>query len=57
VWRQRVRFHDAVEALAAGQPIAQVARQNGYRSGSAFSAACRKTMGAAPSAIRIASPH
>ena len=44
VWRQRVRFHDAVEALAAGQPIAQVARQNGYRSASAFSAACRKTM-------------
>jgi len=55
VWRQRVRFHNAVEALAAGQPIARVARANGYRSASAFSAAFRKTIGTAPSAIRIAS--
>jgi len=53
-WRQRVRFHNAVEALAAGDAIGQVARDNGYRSASAFSAACRKAMGMTPSAIRIA---
>ena len=51
---QRVRFHNAVEALAAGEPIGQVARDNGYRSASAFSAAFRKAMGMAPSAIRVA---
>jgi len=53
-WRQRVRFHNAVEALAAGQSIGRVARDNGYRSASAFSAAFRKAMGTAPSAIRVA---
>ena len=52
-WRQRVRFHNAVEALAAGEPIGQVARANGYRSASAFSAAFRKAMGMTPSAIRV----
>jgi AraC-like DNA-binding protein len=51
-WRQRVRFHNAIEALASGQPIGQVARDNGYRSASAFSAAFRKTMGAAPSTLK-----
>ena len=53
-WRQRVRFHNAVEALAAGEAIGQVARDNGYRSASAFSAAFRKSMGITPSAIRVA---
>ena len=53
-WRQRVRFHNAIEALAARQPIARVARDNGYRSASAFSAAFRRTMGMAPSAIKLA---
>jgi AraC-like DNA-binding protein len=53
-WRQRVRFHNAVESLVAGQPIGRVAQANGYRSASAFSAAFRKAMGVAPSAIRIA---
>lgn len=57
VWRQRVRFHNAIEALAAGQPIARVARDNGYRSASAFSAAFRKAMGTPPSAIRITPPQ
>ena len=51
VWRQRVRFHNAVEALAASRPVAQVARDSGYRSVSAFSAAFRKTMGIAPSGM------
>jgi AraC-like DNA-binding protein/mannose-6-phosphate isomerase-like protein (cupin superfamily) len=52
-WRQRVRFHNAVEALVAGQPIGRVARNNGYRSPSAFSAAFRKAIGVPPSAIKI----
>lgn len=60
VWRQRVRFHNAVESLAAGRPIAEVARANGYRSASAFAAAFRKVMGVSPSGIRGAGkavPH
>lgn len=52
-WRQRVRFHSALEAIVAGAPISEVARRNGYRSSSAFTAAFRKTMGEAPSALRI----
>ena len=51
VWRQRVRFHNALEALSQGRPISAVAAQNGYRSVSAFSAAFRKQMGAPPSAF------
>ncbi|MGE0258209.1 MAG: helix-turn-helix domain-containing protein [Alphaproteobacteria bacterium] len=53
-WRQRARFHNAVEALAAGQPIARVARANGYRSASAFSGAFRNVMGVSPSQIKTA---
>jgi AraC-like DNA-binding protein len=52
-WRQRVRFHNALEALSQGQSIARVAAQNGYRSVSAFSAAFRKQMGAPPSAFTL----
>ena len=52
-WRQRVRFHNALEALSQGQSIARVAAQNGYRSVSAFSAAFRKQMGAPPSAFKL----
>ena len=51
-WRQRVRFHNALEAIVAGEPIARVAQRNGYRSSSAFSAAFRKAMGQAPSSLR-----
>jgi AraC-like DNA-binding protein len=51
-WRQLVRFHHAIEGLAAGQPVARIARQSGYRSASAFTAAFRRTMGMAPSAVR-----
>jgi AraC-like DNA-binding protein len=50
-WRQRVRFHGALEALSDGEPIGLVARRFGYRSPSAFSAAFRKAMGVAPSAV------
>jgi AraC-like DNA-binding protein/quercetin dioxygenase-like cupin family protein len=51
-WRQRVRFHNALEALVKGEPLVRVAARNGYRSPSAFSAAFRKAMGAAPSSLR-----
>jgi AraC-like DNA-binding protein len=53
-WRQRVRFHNALEAIVGGEPIARVAARNGYRSSSAFSAAFRKVMGQAPSSLRVA---
>ena len=49
LWRQRVRFHHAVEALSDGQPIALVAHDHGYRSASAFTAAFVKVMGMPPS--------
>lgn len=52
-WRQRVRFHNALEAIVAGEPISRVAERNGYRSSSAFSAAFRKAMGQAPSSLRV----
>jgi AraC-like DNA-binding protein/quercetin dioxygenase-like cupin family protein len=51
-WRQRVRFHNALEALVKGEPLVRIAARNGYRSPSAFSAAFRKAMGAAPSSLR-----
>ncbi len=49
-WRQRVRFHNALEAIAQGRPIERIAADNGYRSPSAFSAAFRSLMGHAPTA-------
>jgi AraC-like DNA-binding protein/quercetin dioxygenase-like cupin family protein len=51
-WRQRVRFHNALEAIVSGEPIKLVAERNGYRSASAFSAAFRSIMGQAPSSLR-----
>lgn len=51
-WRQRVRFHNALESIVSGEPIARVAARNGYRSSSAFAAAFRKSMGHAPSVLR-----
>lgn len=50
-WRQRARFHNALEALTRGQPVALVAQRNGYRGASAFSAAFRKVIGVSPSAL------
>lgn len=50
-WRQRVRFHSALEALSRGQPISRVAARHGYRSASAFSAAFGKVMGVTPSKV------
>ena len=52
VWRQRVRFHNALEALVNGEPVRLIAERNGYRSVSAFSAAFRRTMGFPPSTLR-----
>lgn len=48
-WRQRVRFHAAMEALRRGASIGEAARQQGYRSASAFSAAFRRAFGVTPS--------
>ena len=50
-WRQRVRFHNALEAIARKEPIERIAADNGYRSPSAFSAAFRALMGHAPTAL------
>lgn len=50
-WRQRIRFHNALETLSRGTPISRVARDHGYRSPSAFSSAFRKVMGATPSKV------
>lgn len=50
-WRQRVRFHNAMEAIVRGEAIGNVANANGYDSTSAFSAAFKKVMGLSPSAL------
>ncbi len=50
-WRQRIRFHHALEALSQGTPIARVAEAHGYKSPSAFSAAFAKVMGRPPSKL------
>jgi AraC-like DNA-binding protein/quercetin dioxygenase-like cupin family protein len=50
-WRQRIRFHNALEALSRGEPISRIARQHGYQSASAFSSAFRKVMGTPPSKV------
>lgn len=56
-WRQRVRFHNAMEALVKGEPVTLVASRSGYRSASAFSAAFRRIMGVTPSAVKaVAEP-
>ena len=52
-WRQRVRFHSALEALSRGEPIARVASRHGYRSASAFAAAFRRVMGVTPSKVSV----
>lgn len=49
-WRQRVRFHGAIEALSRGVSVGEAARQQGYGSISAFTAAFRRTFGVPPKA-------
>lgn len=51
-WRQRCRFHHALEALSGGAPVARVAAQCGYASPSAFTAAFSKATGLKPSDVR-----
>lgn len=50
-WRQRVRFHNAMEAIVRGEPIGRVAHANGYESASAFTAAFRKAFGVTPAKL------
>jgi AraC-like DNA-binding protein len=47
-WRQRVRFHHAIAALGRGRSVAEAARDVGYRSPSAFTAAFRRAFGMTP---------
>ena len=53
-WRQQVRFHYALENLARGKNVGEVARHCGYASASAFTAAFRKNFGLPPSRILAA---
>jgi len=47
-WRQHVRLVRALSQIALGDPMKKVARDNGYRSCSAFSAMFREALGSAP---------
>ena len=48
-WRSQLRLQAAIAALAAGQPVGNVARRVGYESASAFVAAFRQQTGMTPS--------
>jgi len=50
-FRQRVRLHAAIDALSRGMPVGAVARDHGYRSASAFSAAFRAALGVTPKSV------
>jgi AraC-like DNA-binding protein len=47
-WRALLRLRAALPALAAGEPVGNVARQVGYESASAFVAAFRRETGVTP---------
>lgn len=49
-WRRLVRLQAALPQLAAGQPVATVARHVGYQTASAFVAAFRQETGLTPAA-------
>jgi AraC-like DNA-binding protein len=49
-WRTLMRLRAALPAMAAGQPVAAVARHVGYESASAFVAAFRRETGVTPGA-------
>ena len=49
-WRALARLQAAIAALAAGQPVGNVARHVGYESSSAFVAAFRRETGMTPAA-------
>jgi AraC-like DNA-binding protein/quercetin dioxygenase-like cupin family protein len=48
-WRQRARLLAALESLARGEPVLNVALDLGYESPSAFTAMFRRELGAVPS--------
>jgi AraC-like DNA-binding protein len=47
-WRQQLRLMQALELLAAGEPVTQVALAVGYESTSAFIARFRQVLGTTP---------
>lgn len=51
-WRQRLRLHHALRLLADRRPVADVARDSGYGSASAFIAAFKRTFGVTPNRCR-----
>lgn len=53
-WRRQARLLEAVERLAAGDPVTTVAFAVGYESLSAFIAAFRETMGETPRRFALA---
>jgi AraC-like DNA-binding protein len=55
-WRSLLRLQAALPALAAGEPVGNVARHVGYESASAFVAAFRRETGVTPAAYFRASP-
>jgi len=50
-WRQRIRFHGALEGLNRGEKISKIAGDHGYQSASAFAYAFKKVMGKTPSEV------
>jgi len=55
-WRSLLRLQAALPALAAGEPVGNVARRVGYESASAFVAAFRRETGVTPAAYFRAGP-
>src|SRR5579864_7099732 len=55
-WRSLLRLQAALPALAAGEPVGNVARRVGYESASAFVAAFRRETGVTPAAYFRATP-
>src|SRR5262249_28579135 len=49
-WRGLLRLQAAISALAAGEPVGNVARRVGYESASSFVAAFRRETGMTPAA-------
>jgi AraC-like DNA-binding protein len=56
-WRTQNRLRAALDHLAAGMPIGNVAREIGYETASAFVASFRRATGQTPGAYFAASPR
>ena len=52
-WRQQAVLARAIPLLSQGRPLAQVARELGYQSQSAFSAMFRRAFGESPRAFFV----